>query len=327
MTVRLAALDPEAGAALRVVSYFDELAAGHAGLAAVVRGAAVLTGSPARLTDDRRHLCVRVAADGRPLPTPATVEEGWLRTAVDAGAVLRLERPGPARMVDAVVLERAAALARTVLERTRPLPATPAADGRQDPDLLEVLLDAGADERARRGAAQALGIGAAPSRVLAYDDGELRVGTTLPTASRRVGVGPAVAVGELPASALAARRALRLTAEGTAADPGPRVVQAEQVQALLLLADAVTPATAPVADVVALERAAAAGPWVLATLHALTVAPTRRAAAAELGVHHSTLQERLTGAQRLLGWDLHEPAGVQRLHLALALRRLHRHPA
>lgn len=86
------------------------------------------------------------------------------------------------------------------------------------------------------------------------------------------------------------------------------------------------PTTRPNADVLAPERCAAAGPAMLATVHALTVAPTWRAAAHDLGVHHSNLQKRLATAQRILGWDLHAPAGVQRLHLALVLRRLHRNP-
>jgi DNA-binding PucR family transcriptional regulator len=64
----------------------------------------------------------------------------------------------------------------------------------------------------------------------------------------------------------------------------------------------------------------------LATLQALVAGASRRAAAHELAVHHSTLAERLAGAERVLGWDLHDPAGVLRLHLALVLRRLHRNP-
>ncbi|NIZ90119.1 helix-turn-helix domain-containing protein [Kineococcus rubinsiae] len=329
LTVRLAALDPEAGAALRVVSYFDELAAGHAGLQAVVRGAAVLTGGAAGLTDDRRHLSVRVAADGA--SSPGAPDPGWLSTPVDEGAVLWLERTGPARMVDAVVLERAAALARTVLERTRPLPGAGAAGGRQDDALLEVVGDPAADVVARRAAAHALGLApTAPARAVVFAGGELRVlpaHEAVDPGGRRVGVGPAGPVEDLPASLAAARRALRLTAEDTPGDPGPRVVHAEQAQALLLLAGTVTPASPPVADVVALERAAAAAPWMLGTLHAVVSAPTRRSAATDLAVHHSTLAERLATAQRLLGWDLHEPSGQQRLHLALVLRRLHRNPA
>jgi DNA-binding PucR family transcriptional regulator len=41
-----------------------------------------------------------------------------------------------------------------------------------------------------------------------------------------------------------------------------------------------------------------------------------------LRVHHSTLQDRITHAEHLLGWTVREPAGRLRLQLALALRRL-----
>ncbi|MFF2846357.1 helix-turn-helix domain-containing protein [Streptomyces sp. NPDC058001] len=44
----------------------------------------------------------------------------------------------------------------------------------------------------------------------------------------------------------------------------------------------------------------------------------------ELTVHHSTLQERLSQAEHLLGWDVHTPQGRLRLQLALAVRRLRR---
>ncbi|MFV2173294.1 helix-turn-helix domain-containing protein, partial [Actinomadura sp. LOL_011] len=59
---------------------------------------------------------------------------------------------------------------------------------------------------------------------------------------------------------------------------------------------------------------------------ACAFASSVRAAAAVLRVHHSTLQERLPHAERLLGWPLADTAGRFRLHLALALRRLHRAP-
>lgn len=326
LTVRLSALDPEAGAALRVVAYFDELAAGHAGLRAVLRGAAVLTGSPAALVDARRRLRVRVDTDGV-AGDPCPEDPSWLRARVDEGAELWLERVGPARVVDAVVLERAAALLRDVLDRTRPVAGARSSRGTEDAALVEVLLDASAALPARERAARALGLDPrAPVRALARAGRDPRVvpAAAVVDGAERTGVGPAVAVDDLPASWSAARSALRLTAEGVPADPGPRVVHAEQVQALLLLADAVGPGTPPAPDVLALERAAAGAPWMLTTLAALVSATSRRAAAHDLAVHHSTLAERLAGAERALGWDLHEPAGLLRLHLALVLRRLHR---
>ena len=239
-----------------------------------------------------------------------------------------------------MVLERAAALARAVLERTRPLApgqdsdATGGAsssteDVARDAALHEVLLDPVAPTSVRRHAARALRLDpSAPLRAVALHDGEARVVSASETVSAtvRAGIGPAVLALDLPASLIAARRALRFSAAGTMADPGPRTVHADEVQALLLLAETITPDTPPIPDVIALDRAAGTASWVLATLQALVTASTRRAAAAELGIHHSTLQERLSTAQHVLGWDLHDPAGQQRLHLALALRRLHRNP-
>jgi DNA-binding PucR family transcriptional regulator len=99
------------------------------------------------------------------------------------------------------------------------------------------------------------------------------------------------------------------------------------VGGLALLADCVGPATPPIPDVLALEQAAAAAPWMLSTLHAVATSTSLRAAAAALRVHHSTLQDRIVHAERLLGWPVREPPGQFRLHLALVLRRLRHHPA
>lgn len=331
LTVRLSALDPDAGAALRVVSYFDELAAGRAGLHAIVRGATTLTGSPAGFLDARRHLRLRVDPAGQddagdPSATP---DPAWPSAAVDDGAVLWLERPGPPRVVDAVVLERAAALARTVLERTRPLtPGSTAAAG--DADLLEVVLDPRTGSTDRAHAARALGLpSGTPCRAVAPAGGAVvvRAAAADPAPGpRRAGVGPVGTVDDLPGSAVAARLALRLTAEGTATDPGPRVVHAEAAQGLVLLAASVPTGAPPVPDVEALERAAVLAPWMLGTLDVVANTATRRSAATVLGVHHSTVQARLVTARRVLGWELQEPAGLQRLQLALVLRRLHRNP-
>lgn len=323
---RIAALDPDAGAAVQVITYFDGLTQARAGLEAIVRGAAVLAGCPARLVDPRRRVRVRVTETGHrddagPPPDPA-----WPRAAVesDGDAALWLERPGPAGTVEAVVLERAAAAARDVLDRTR---------GRapvHDPALVELLCDASAPEEARLRAAHRLGLPAAGAvRAVALADGQPRIaaGSAPPvTGGRRAGVGPAVAVRDLPSSWRAARTALRLTASGTDQDPGPRVVHADEMGGLAVLAESVGPGTPVSPDVEALERAAAAAPWMLATLDAVADAASLRAAAAALTLHHSTLQERLAHAERLLGWNVRGPHGKLRLQLALVLRRLHRAP-
>jgi hypothetical protein len=58
----------------------------------------------------------------------------------------------------------------------------------------------------------------------------------------------------------------------------------------------------------------------LSTLYAAATTTSLRTAAAALRVHHSTLQDRIVHAERLLGWAVREPQGRLRLHLALILR-------
>ncbi|MFJ6551225.1 PucR family transcriptional regulator [Streptomyces luteogriseus] len=406
---RLTALDPDAGAAVRVIAYFDRLAESRAGLEALVRGAAVLAGCPARLVDPERRVHVRVETDGTRRDTGTPPDPAWpaVRLGPDGTGMLWLERggdgagpagsvsgpagvapggggdaehggpavtvldsrPAPAAapgqvpvqpipsVVDAVILERAAGAVRLVLDRTRG--RAPA----HDPALVETLLDATAPEPARLHAARRLGLDpTAPARALAPLNGRPRVipdapeagsGNRLPPSASlqetegtdrapanvsadrpelpgppltagRLGVGSAVPVLELPRSWAEARTALRFTAEGTPWDPGPRVVYADELGGVSLLADLVLPGSEPPPDVRALETAAASAPWLPVTLHAITYTSSLRAAAAEINVHHSTLQERLAHAEHLLGWPIRTPQGRLRLHLALTMRRLAR---
>ncbi|MCQ9182365.1 helix-turn-helix domain-containing protein [Streptomyces sp. IBSBF 2953] len=320
---RLTALDPDAGAAVQVIAYFDRLAESRAGIEAIVRGAAVLSGVPARLVDPERLVRVRVEADGTRRDTGVPPDPAWPSADLTPGGApaLWLER-ADARpsVVDAVILERAAGAARLVLDRTRgraPL---------DDPALVETLLDATAAEPARLHAARRLGLDpAAAFRAVAVPDGPPRV---LPADIRhavgRAGVGPAVPLTGLPRSWAAARTALRFAAAGTAQDPGPRVVHADELGGIALLADLVAPGAEPGPDVQAVEAAAADAPWLLATLHAVTATASLRAAAVEANVHHSTLQDRLAHAEHLLGWPVRTPQGRLRLHVALTMRRLTR---
>ncbi|KND29943.1 helix-turn-helix domain-containing protein [Streptomyces acidiscabies] len=252
----------------------------------------------------------------------------------------------PPSVVDAVILERAAGAVSRVLDRTRGRAPS------DDPALMETLLDAGAPEQARLHAARRLGLApgvrarvvvpldGAPyvvpvpasqeSRpVLASRAGEgpvpVRAGEStagIRTAGIRAGVGPSLPLLSLPDSWAAARTALRFTAEDTAADPGPRVVYADDLGGVALLAETVVPGGEPPPDVRALERAAVEAPWMLATLHAVAFTQSLRAAATELTVHHSTLQDRLAHTEQSLGWPVRTPQGRFRLQLALTMRRL-----
>ena len=75
---RLAALDPDAGAAVQVIAYFDRLVDGRAGLEAIVRGAAVLAGCPARLIDDERRVRIRMTATGVRQDDSSAPDPQWL---------------------------------------------------------------------------------------------------------------------------------------------------------------------------------------------------------------------------------------------------------
>lgn len=340
LVVRLSALDPAAGAAVRVIAYFDQLVDARAGLATIVRGAAVLADCPARLADRERGLDLRMGPDGRRGEQDGPPDPSWLSMPVAGGsAVLWLERPGPAGPVEAMVLERAAAAAHAVLDRTRGR-----APAQADEGAAEVLIDESAPAEARRHAARGLGLPESGlARAVALEGGGVRIAPVTAAGAGepwspgrgpggaatgpRAGVGTAVPVLSLPASWAAARTALRLTAAGTDDDPGPRVVHADQMGGLALLAASVGPATLPIPDELVLDQAVAAAPWMLTTLHAVATSASLRAAATALRVHHSTLQERIVHAERLLGWSVREPAGQFRLHLALVLRHLRHQPA
>ncbi|WP_230205059.1 hypothetical protein [Parafrankia elaeagni] len=281
----------------------DQLVEGRAGLEAIVRGVALLTGAPARLVDGPRGVHVEVDLDGCRRAVATAFDNNWVSVPLIPGepAALWLEQPGPAGPVEAVVLERAAGACRAFFERTSGRPSVVVAVDGARRAATEVLLDQAASPRARRMAGVQLGLDPrAPARALALADGTTlfetvpagarRETVTARVADRRTGVGPAVPVLDLPSSWHAARTALRFTAHGTAMDPGPRLVHADQLGGLAVLATAVGPATPAAPDVQALEQAATAAPWMLTTLEAVTTSPSLRAAAVRLTIHHSTSQ-------------------------------------
>jgi hypothetical protein len=330
---RLTALDPDAGAAVRVIEYFDTLAEGHVGLEVLVRSAAVLAGCPAGVDDDERHVRLRVRTDGRREDGPPA--GAILPLGPDSDACVWLERQGPSHANDAIVLERLAAVVRAVLDRTHvPLRAI-------DPASVELLLEPGTSDDVRRSAAARLGLsGSGLLRVVVSPAGTDRRRTlttrlgpldvTVESASaaltavpERAGVGTPVPLAEVPDSYQQARIALRLTGSGTSEDPGPGQLWAADLGGLAVLAAGCDTAAA-VQEVARLERATGLHPWAPSTLEALGTSGSVRAAATVLQVHHSTLQDRLELLGRALGYSVQTPAGRTRGYLALLLTRLRR---
>jgi hypothetical protein len=225
-----------------------------------------------------------------------------------------------------MVLERAGAAAQAVLARTRGTVPSPV-----DPAFVETALDPAAPDLARLHAARALLPGRDRGRVVATPSGATVIESGAAACALnefegvQAGVGPEVALLELPASHRAAVVALRFTAAGTDENPGPRVMWWDDLGALSVLAEVTTPGGPVPEDVQLLNRAATDAPWILATLEALCTTVSSRAAAGTLHVHHSTFQHRVTRAERLLGWKLADPQVRLRLHTALLLRRLMRH--
>jgi hypothetical protein len=93
---RLAALDPEAGDSLRVITHFDALIEGSAGLDAFVRAAAALAGCPAGLAGPERRIEMRIHHDGHRLD-PAPGDRRWPTAALDGTGLVWLERADGAR--------------------------------------------------------------------------------------------------------------------------------------------------------------------------------------------------------------------------------------
>lgn len=317
---RLTALDPEASETLKVVSYFDALVAGGVGVDALLRGAAVLSGTIAGASTTGRIL--RIDPHGeRLVPDPAGL--AWPSRPTPSGAVW-LERSGPAHANDAMVLERLALAVSLAQERRGATPES----------ALHVAIDAtrSADERAvalsrlRVEPAEHVRVVAVPpasavegpSTVVATAHGLVRAALVSDAAgspaggSTRAGLGTRVRADAAPASFAAAALALRL------ADADRPVVDASELGVLLAAVQALA-GGAEHPDVPALAALDDRGRKVLA---ALVEAESVRAAAASLGMHHSTIQVRHDALTRDLGYDPRSAVGRARYELASLLLRL-----
>jgi len=310
---RLTALDPEASETLKVVTYFDALVRAGAGVDALLRTAAALSGVTAGM--DLRDRRTRRSPDGRRADGDHPAVRSPRRDI--PGGEVWLEREGEHHANDEMVVERLALALELVEARHRPDAA------------LEVAIDAERSVGDRRAALARLRIeGDARVRVLAIPV-EDQVAGSIPVPvdatilravlddghraiPARAGLGAWVRPERLPESWDSATVALRLT------DDRHPVVDATDLGALLLLARAYDPGAAP-ADVRAL---AALDHRTRDVLRALAEAESIRAASATLGMHHSTLQARQESLTRELGYDPRTVLGRARYVAADLLLRL-----
>jgi hypothetical protein len=335
---RLTSLDPEASETLKVITYFDHLVEGRVGVETMVRGAALLSGTVAGLARGGRTLRVDPAGARLPAGVGELAKDSaptWPQRDCGEGAFVWLERSGPPHANDAMVLER---LAHSV---TVSRPGAAGAAGQ----VLEVLLDAGAPATDRDRAAARLGLeprtlltvvavasstsltgplttALASARmatayglvmaVLVRGDAAKHLGHGLDQV--RAGVGEPVTVDRLPESWAGALLALRVTAES---DP---VVRVSDLGLLAHAVEAADRASSPAADVAGVERAVAHG-WSVEALESLAEAESVRAVARAAGLHHSTLQARLSDLPQHLGFAVTSGRGRARLHAALVVRR------
>ncbi|MEP6560947.1 MAG: alpha/beta hydrolase [Nakamurella sp.] len=261
---------------------------------------------------------------GAPIVVPAL--GNWPEHSVAGGARAWIERSGPAHANDAMILERLAVCLSITLERSAPVVATRRA--------VETVIDRGEPLEHRLAAAVRLRIdarlrlrviaqpadepvGDAPhSTVVVTAVGAIRavIGTgDYTSGAHRAGFGIVGNAANLDRSWASALLALRLTSDRTPA------LDAEQLGGLRLLAEAADLHAESHPDRTALQRAIDDDRRTLATVSSLPATESLRAAAIELGVHHSTLRARVAELSAGLGYDIRKPAGRTRLSLALSL--------
>jgi hypothetical protein len=320
---RLKALDPEASEGLKVITYFDALVDGHASAHVLLTGAAVLSGCPAGYVADGNTL--RVDASGT--KTASGVPGAWPGHDFGDGGRVWIERAGPAFANDELILERAAIALGISFDRTSPVAATRRAvatviDGAAPLDRrmdAAALLHLDRDTAYRVVAVPAATVLPGPSAVIYTGVGPVRAAVRRAADAQpesRSGVGLAILPGALDRSWDSALLALRLTGP-----QNPRQL-ADDLGSLLVFAELADSSTPVTPDLTALKQLLQAQPKALVLLEAIAVTNSLRAAADEVGLHHSSVQSRTADYSRALGFDILTAAGRVRLSLVLTLFRL-----
>ncbi|GIJ66690.1 helix-turn-helix domain-containing protein [Virgisporangium ochraceum] len=331
---RLSQLDSQAEGAIRVVMFYDTLMRRRVDLPALTRASAGLAECVAgvRLHGTGRE--IRMSPDGRPAPAaPASTSAPVTLDDEEIGTVW-LERPGVARPLDEMVVDRLAIAVAAVVERYGPARSTMA-----DPALVELVVSADSDEAARARALRLLGFPAdVPVRAVAVRSARpLDRVATLVCPARVVKAAPLADVGVILATSLdpAAFPADVHAGIGTAGPPdrswreartalrfaGDRepVVHFDALGALALLAYVPPDLARDNPDVTAIARL---GGDDLRTLDVYCAAGSLRRAADLLHLHHSSVARRIEQLGRALGVDLTGPDGIMRARIALAVWHL-----
>ncbi|MEV1244232.1 helix-turn-helix domain-containing protein [Nonomuraea sp. NPDC049750] len=335
---RLSHLDSHVEGAIRVVTFYDTLMRRRVDLPALARASAGLAGCVAGIRLNGTGRMIRVSPDGRETSAPPLPASTTVTITLDEEEIgtVWLERPGPANLLDEVLLDRLAIAAAAVVERYGPARTTMA-----DPALVELVISADSDEAARARALRLLGFPAdLPVRVAAVHarlpldqvgglicpdrlvkaaplaDVGVILATTLDPARFPAGVRAGIGAAESPnRSWRQARTALRFTT------PRQPVVHYDDLGALALLAEIPQDASRDNTDVTAIA-ALADHPEDLETLDAYCTTGSLRRAADLLHLHHSSVARRLEQLGKTLDIELTEPTGLIRARLALTAWRL-----
>ena len=155
---RLSQLDSQAEGAIRVVMFYDTLIRRRVDLSALARASASLAECVAGIRLHGTGRVIRVSSDGvkASAPQPAASTTASITLDEEEIGTVWLERPGPPRPLDELVVDRLAIAAAAVVERYGPARTTMA-----DPALVELAISPDSDDAARARALRLLGFAAA----------------------------------------------------------------------------------------------------------------------------------------------------------------------
>lgn len=361
LLLRLSDLDPNAGAYLRVIEYFDRLVNNGVSLEGLTRASAALSGCTAGLRDEDSGRVIRFDSNGQsspPLIQPVGVEIPVVIDDVIVGHVwLERETPEP---LDEILVER---MAVTAGARWRPLRSIEGTD----PALLELVISSAAEDQDRIRALRLMGLSPLQDlRAIAISvtDGDLSeimqeivasviaaggiarsalLGTSgailiqIPhvklhesleklagkaNPNIRIGLGHSVPASRAAESWTTARLAARFA---YAWNKKRFVVNYEELGSLAMLAAIPSDIALANPDVKALSILAQmeSGEQDIEILLSVTWNGSARQAASELFMHHSSITNRLKHIEDALGISIQDPADRLRAQMAAITWRLH----